>query len=469
MTELENHGKIEYASTTNFSSNDILYMLKDLPDACCIFKVLTDPFGTVKDMLFLFANEKYAQLVRKPSAELIGNTYFNTVKNRDEDWIRYSYQAAILRQSSIIRTYNSDFDKWFEFWSVPVYQKGFCAFIIHDVTAAKRDEDDKTLKRNSNNLVIQCAKELSSAEFGKGIRKVLKILGTSIEADHAFIVETLGDEVKAIHEWANGAATSKLPSKKDIENNNFVSMWKKQLNNKDIAVINDTHEICETNKKFYDENLAGKVQRYIISTVRDKKDVLGYLVVDNYANDLPLNVTDVIESAAIFISYEMRNRALTSEMMYLGSHDALTGLGNRYSLNQTLGLLAGISVKVGVCYTDINGLKKVNDEKGHEAGDELIKQVANVFGSIFKKKFCYRIGGDEFISILPEIEEEKFNELVKKLKEKKINVAIGAVWSKNSGEINRVVKLADEAMYDDKTNYYKEHERRHIKEEQSEK
>ena len=99
----------------------------------------------------------------------------------------------------------------------------------------------------------------------------------------------------------------------------------------------------------------------------------------------------------------------------------------------------------------------------------MIKQVANVFGSIFKKKFCYRIGGDEFISILPEIEEEKFNELVKKLKEQKINVAIGAVWSKNSGEINRVVKLADEAMYDDKTNYYKEHERRHIKEEQSEK
>ena len=65
MSELESHGKIEYSSTTNFTSNDILYMLKDLPDACCIFKVLTDPFGTVKDMLFLFANERYAQLVKK--------------------------------------------------------------------------------------------------------------------------------------------------------------------------------------------------------------------------------------------------------------------------------------------------------------------------------------------------------------------------------------------------------------------
>ena len=108
MSNAGHTGKIGYSFATDFSSNDILYMLKDLPDACCIFKVLTDPFGTVKDMLFLFANEKYAQLVGvRSSAELIGTTYFKTVSNQDEDWIRFSYQAAILRQSSINRTYNS--------------------------------------------------------------------------------------------------------------------------------------------------------------------------------------------------------------------------------------------------------------------------------------------------------------------------------------------------------------------------
>ena len=170
-----------------------------------------------------------------------------------------------------------------------------------------------------------------------------------------------------------------------------------------------------------------------------------------------------MESAAIFISYEIRNRKLTSEMMYLGSHDALTGLGNRYALNQTLGLLGSMSVSVGVCYTDINGLKTVNDDQGHEAGDELIKQAANVFSSVFKKKYCYRIGGDEFIAIIPEIDEEKFNEQVKKLRNKKIDVAIGSVWSNNSGDINKAIKQADGAMYDDKTNYYENHERRHGK------
>ena len=84
-------------STIDYSDGDILRMLKDLPDACCVFQVVTDPFGTVRDMLFLFANEKYASLVGKPSAELIGATYYSTVSNRDEDWIRLSYQAAIMR------------------------------------------------------------------------------------------------------------------------------------------------------------------------------------------------------------------------------------------------------------------------------------------------------------------------------------------------------------------------------------
>ena len=53
----------DIVSNIDYSAQDILYMLRDLPDACCIFQVVTDPFGTVKDMLFLFVNEKYASLV----------------------------------------------------------------------------------------------------------------------------------------------------------------------------------------------------------------------------------------------------------------------------------------------------------------------------------------------------------------------------------------------------------------------
>ncbi len=458
-----NDGKIGYSAMTEFSASDILFMLKDLPDACCIFKVLTDPFGTVKDMLFLFANEKYCQMVGKKSAELIGSTFYSTVPNRDEDWIKFSYQAAILRQSTILRTYNTQYDKWFEFWAVPVFQKGFCAFIIHDVTAVKRSEDSTTLASNTNQLVIECATAVSSAEFGKGIKKVLKILGQAIEADRVFIVPKNGKSVKDFHIWLNNSRNPNLPFKKAFEKYDILSLWDKQLNGKNVVVINDTSTLLKQYEELYNDILAGAVSRYIVVALMDKNEKLGYLVADNYSNELDLNVVDVMESVAIFIAAEMRNKALTDEMMYLGSHDSLTGLGNRHSLNQALMLLVDVSTSVGVCYSDINGLKAINDEQGHEAGDNLIKTTADIFASVFKKNTCYRIGGDEFIVIMPEVDEDIFEALVQKLKTKlkKISVSIGYKWSPDSKNIKNLVREADEAMYDSKAEYYKSHERRH--------
>ena len=463
MDNVSNEGKIGYSSTEDFTASDILYMLKDLPDACCIFKVLTDPFGTVKDMLFLFANEKYGQMVGKTPAELVGSTFYKTVSNRDEDWIKFSYQAAILRQSFIMRTYNSNFDKWFEFWAVPVFKKGFCAFIIHDVTAAKKNEESTELTFNTNKLIIDCATAVSSAEFGKGIRKALRLVGQAIQADRVYVVEEKDDHVVDFHEWLSAASTSNLPVKKDFQKYDILSIWEKQIKGKNVYVVNDTATLAEKNEEMYNAILAGRISRYVVASLKDKKEQIGYLIADNYSNELSLNIADVMETVAIFIAAEMRNKTLTDEMMYMGSHDGLTGLGNRYALNQALLLLSELSTSVGVCYSDINGLKVYNDENGHAAGDEIIKETANTFASVFKKKCTYRIGGDEFIAIVPDIDEDIFESMVEKFKQKskKISISVGSKWSEDSRHINEIIKDADEAMYRSKAEYYKNHERRH--------
>lgn len=464
MSNAGHTGKIGYSFATDFSSNDILYMLKDLPDACCIFKVLTDPFGTVKDMLFLFANEKYAQLVGvRSSAELIGTTYFKTVSNQDEDWIRFSYQAAILRQSSINRTYNSQFDKWFEFWAVPVYQKGFCAYIIHDVTADKRNEDTRASQINTNNLIIECAKAISTPDFTKGLKRILKKIGQSIEADRVYVVRNEGSRIRERYDWISKSCSSDLPSKKIFEKYDMVEIWKRQLAGKNVFCMNDITPVAETNPEMYQEHLAGKCQRYIVTIMKDRDEEIGFLVADNYSLEIQLDIVEVMESAAAFIASHLKNHDLTEELLYLGEHDSLTGLGNRHALEKDKLAVKKSSGGVGVCYTDINGLKGINDEKGHDHGDKIICSTAGYFANIFKKKYCYRIGGDEFLAIVPDIEKEKFDELIEKLrlKLKGIAVAIGAEWTDAPSDIENVIKKADEEMYKDKDRYYKVHERRH--------
>ncbi len=455
---------VDVMSNIDYSATDILYMLRDLPDACCIFKIVTDPFGTVKDMLFLFANEKYASLVGKPTGELIGATYFNTVTNRDEDWIRLSYQAAYMRQSVISRTYNTQFNKWFEFWAVPVYQKGFCAFIIHDVTAEKRKEESREIMTNSNNFIINCAKVLSSNDFKKGIRHTLRELGTVLKADRVSIIESLHGEIGEFHEWTDRRSGSGLPSKKIFEEMDFFTMWERQLDGNNIIICEDTSVIQDKNKEVYKTVLEGIISRYILAALKDKNETIGYLLIDNYSMEADISIKDVVESMAIFISEELRNDRLVREMIYMSSHDELTELSNRHSYNSAIHMINGMDVSLGICFVDINGLKFVNDNEGHENGDSLIKETANAIAQVFKKKYCYRIGGDEFVALIPQIDKEHFESLVDKMRKKanKIPIAVGAIWADQAGDINSLINEADKLMYADKAAFYSEHERRHV-------
>ena len=448
----------------DFSAGDILQMLRELPDACCLFQVITDPFGTVQDMQFLFVNEKYSSLVGKPSAELIGATYYSTVSNRDEDWIRLTYQAAFMRQSVINRTFNTQFNKWFEFWAVPVYKKGFCAYIIHDVTAEKRKEETREIVSNSNNLIIECAKVLSTYDFKKGIRAVLKSLGAVLKADRVYMVESKRGEAGDFYEWMDRQSGRGLPGKKEFEKYDIFTIWNKQLQDNKVAIIEDSVDVRSISEEVYEDVLVGNISRYAVAAISDKKDIIGYLIVDNYVLNLDVNLREVMESISIFISEELRNYNLAHEMMYMSTHDVLTDLGNRQAFSSTLKMIEGMNVSVGICYVDINGLKEENDTKGHDAGDELIKEVANTVSSVYKKKYCYRIGGDEFIAIIPQIDAEYFSELTDKLRKKgkKIPMAIGAIWQDNAENLETLINSADQLMYSDKAMYYQDNnDRRH--------
>ncbi|QFJ54120.1 sensor domain-containing diguanylate cyclase [Pseudobutyrivibrio xylanivorans] len=459
---MDNSGK-DLMGNAEFSAQDILYMLRDLPDACCVFKVVTDPFGTVKDMLFLFVNEKYASLVGKPTSELIGSTYYTTVSNRDEDWIKLSYQAAIMRQSVINSTYNTQFNRWFEFWAVPVYQKGFCAFIIHDVTAEKRKEEKRVITTNSTNVILDCAKELSRNEFKKGVKHALNELGKVLHADRVGIIESKHGKLGEIHFWSDRVSGIGLPTKKVFEECDFFTLWNHQLKDKDVYFAEDITEISGEDVAAYRSILEGSISRYIVSALRDKSHIIGYLVVDNYSLDLDVNVKEVVESISIFLSEEVKNYRLAQEMAHISAHDELTGLGNRNAYAAADHMLEELNVSIGVCFIDINGLKMYNEEHGHDGGDNVIKEVATIMGSAFKKKYCYRIGGDEFVALIPQISEEHFYEQVDKLKKKakNVSIAVGAVWADTAEDVKGLVNQADRLMHVDKTDYFKEHDRRH--------
>ena len=299
----------------DFSDGEILGMLKDLPDACCIFQVVTDPFGTVKDMQFLFVNEKYASLVGKSAPELVGSTFYETVSNRDEDWIRLSYQAAIMRQSVINRTYNTKYNKWFEFWAVPVYKKGFCAFIIHDVTAEKREEENRTIQNNSNRIIIECAKSMNSNDFKTGINLVLEQLGNELSAARVFVVERKEDgSVGQFYSWSHKNTGIGLPTVKIFKKFDFFGMWQQQLDEDNISIINDIKSVNEHAPEIFEKILEGIITNYMVATLRDHDRIIGYMVADNYNYEADFDIENVFETVSMFVASELSNYNLKQEI-----------------------------------------------------------------------------------------------------------------------------------------------------------
>lgn len=141
--------------------------------------------------------------------------------------------------------------------------------------------------------------------------------------------------------------------------------------------------------------------------------------------------------------------------------DALTGFRNRkayYNDIEEIEFDKEKSAKpVGVVFADINGLKNINDNLGHKAGDELIAHIARAISEVFPDAKRYRFGGDEFVILSFDENEEQFNNRLNKLGElwrDEYSAAVGSVWLEHARELEKNVAVADKMMYMDKSRYY---------------
>jgi len=153
---------------------------------------------------------------------------------------------------------------------------------------------------------------------------------------------------------------------------------------------------------------------------------------------------------------------------YLGTHDVMTGLFNRAYFEETIQKLDHNRIDpVSIIVIDLNNLKKTNDTLGHQAGDKLIRRLAEVLSTAFNNgQIAARIGGDEFAIILPRTEEPETVDFIKQIhalieinnkyyREPVLSISIGAATSDSHMNLERVIQLADDAMYKSKAEYHR--------------
>jgi diguanylate cyclase (GGDEF)-like protein/PAS domain S-box-containing protein len=211
-----------------------------------------------------------------------------------------------------------------------------------------------------------------------------------------------------------------------------------------------------------DKQRRGEKALSSIVSVYHKSGAVHYLEIDSYP---------VIDDNGEFIEAEGIAKDITvqyntqKELDYLSSHDVLTGLTNRYSLNIQLEYIINDSKRnkknFSLFYIDLDNFKLVNDTFGHNEGDLLLENIAKKLKKHIRENDIFaRIGGDEFIIVYTNITEEDklrlaetllksiYDLLTPEQKLLDVSASIGiSSYPKDGDNVDMLLKSADSAMY----------------------
>ena len=170
--------------------------------------------------------------------------------------------------------------------------------------------------------------------------------------------------------------------------------------------------------------------------------------------------------AVIVLRDVSASRQLARRLSYEASHDPLTGLPNRAEFNRLLQQAIDDARQEGhrhaLCYVDLDNFKPVNDQSGHAAGDELLRQLcARLKASLRQEDVLGRLGGDEFGVLLPHCDLKAAQRIAEGLRAAaesfrlcwdgvvhQVTTSIGvAPITADSGDFEAVRAAADEACY----------------------
>lgn len=207
-----------------------------------------------------------------------------------------------------------------------------------------------------------------------------------------------------------------------------------------------------------------KLERwYLINAFTDMSNYEGELII------YYIDISKIKQTKYSSYNYDSKNKIFylndRDKLLY---KDKLTGVYNKNFFEEELVRLdTKRQLPISIIMGDINGLKLINDAFGHNMGDRALKKAAEIMVSSFRDEdIISRVGGDEFIILLPMTLEKTALEIVDRVKMKcesnpleyiKINISFGVATKTSIDEdINKIYKRAEDKMYFNKLKESKE-------------
>lgn len=327
-----------------------------------------------------------------------------------------------------------------------------------DITAKENVSRQLSDKLEIEKVIVDCIRSLFSTDnLTQAIGLVLKSIGTFYDADRVYIFEIDYSEnvCNNTYEWCNDGIQPQIDFLQHVDIH-LIDRWIDSFHRREPVIIEDLEALRDVYPSEYEALHVQNIRslRALPFTIHNR--LSGYIGLDNPAahkDDLSL-----LDSLSYFIMNEVSKRRMQARLHSMSYHDALTGLPNRNSYIEYLAQERQLR-SLGVAVADINGLKHINENHGHEAGDRTIRQTSSILCRHFDERTIFRLSGDEIVILAENLSREEFIEKIRALKEE-LNrdwdgVTLGYTWSDMDINVKQLVNHADELMYIEKQSYYK--------------
>lgn len=335
-----------------------------------------------------------------------------------------------------------------------------CFVIADDCSNMDLQETDRNKRQEQERIAMECIKMMhSSAEIEVAINNTLEILGTYLNGERTYIFRVHGEYMDNSYEWCAEGVTSEIDHLQHMPIT-LLDRWLPHFDQNECVIIKDLEEVKDSSPEEYAVLKAQNIHSLITVPMMDKEKLTGYFGIDNPQAENLEDVSNILKILAYFFQSLLERKMREDYLKKISFTDGMTGAWNRNAfIRDTMTEDNKGLFSIGVCYVDINGLKRMNDTKGHEAGDALIRQTYQVIHSVAEQYPVYRLGGDEFIVLCRNVSREKLDLLEIRLKQEldgrnHCSAAVGASFLENPGDLTKLIEEADQRMYQDKLGHY---------------
>ena len=444
----------------------------DVPVAYAVYKLLFAKDGrTVRDTEYVFVNEIYCEMAGIKKEELLGKSFFSVYANGDPIWMTYCTKAYQEGKAFHDCIYAPEIGHWLDFTIMPLKIPGYVAYTFTNVDLDRAQQLKMKREYTTNDVILRISKILNGEDdYETAMNHALRELSRVLHPDRLYILETDRKTVSNTFEWCAAGVKSELATLQQLDYAKYIGGWERFLETASSVVIEDIEVLKDDDPVDYWNLKRQGIERIIDAPFYHDGKLIGYLGVDNYEKSELVNTVTVLETVSYFIASKITNHRLMEELEYASCYDALTGLHNRNACMEKIDFLMQHPSCVGIVYADVNGLKEINDTRGHQAGDEALQRAAHLLAKCYGSENAYRMGGDEFLVLMPLVKELDFKASFRRLRElvgreQDLSIALGSDWVADTAQLNEAICRTDQRMYSDKVEYYnrrgKQYENRH--------